>query len=158
MLSLSNWWVWNFGPHFNCFGHKLSLEKIFLDAQETEFLTKSFSDSHDSACFFDIISPTCPGRFYYKHYYDLVALQRLIFSKRYTKCNKRLFSRIPIKMYKLFGFWRANFLVDKPTCTNDIIKPEPAVEPRRLKLLCSGFFTPNECWGNWKFLGWFRNL
>ena len=50
---------------FNRFGHKLSLEKIFLDVQETEFLTKSFSDSHDSACFFDIISPTCPGRLYY---------------------------------------------------------------------------------------------
>ena len=35
MLSLSNWWVWNFGPDFNRFGHKLSLEKIFFDARET---------------------------------------------------------------------------------------------------------------------------
>ena len=36
--------------------YSLTLEKLFL--------TKSFSDSHDSACFFDIISPTCPDRFY----------------------------------------------------------------------------------------------
>ena len=59
LISLELW------TRFQSFGHKLSLEKIFLDAQEIEFLTKSFSDSHDSACFFDIISPTCPGRFYY---------------------------------------------------------------------------------------------
>ena len=37
MPSLSNWWVWNFGPDFNRFGHKLSLEKIFFDAWETVF-------------------------------------------------------------------------------------------------------------------------
>ena len=44
---------------------KFLFEKIFLDAPETYSWTKSFSDSHNSACFFDIILPTCQGRFYF---------------------------------------------------------------------------------------------
>ena len=52
MLSLMS-----LGPDFNHFGHKFWLKKIFLDVPETKCWTKSFSDSHDSACFFDIISP-----------------------------------------------------------------------------------------------------
>ena len=60
---------------------KFSLEKIFLDVRETYSWTKSSSDSHNSACFFDIILPTCQGRFYFSTEHKLVALRRLMFCK-----------------------------------------------------------------------------
>ena len=61
-------------------------------------------------------------------------------------------------MYKLFRFWRPNRLVDRPTYTNDMVmKPDGLSNHDGWKLPCSCFFTPNECWGNRKFLGWFWN-
>ena len=48
------------GPDSNLFGHEFLLEKIFHDAREIECWTILFSDSHDSACFFYIITPMSP--------------------------------------------------------------------------------------------------
>ena len=127
MLSLSNWWFWT---RFQSFSQVFARKGIPWRARNL-ILDKIFF-RRSQLCMFLL------------HYFTYMSRQVLLlalttswwyFEDSFFEGSTYVFSlEYPLKMYKLFRFWRPNLLVDRPTCTHDIVmKPEPTVEPWRLK-------------------------